>query len=26
MPAAFEHLGLDVPKTSRQAESDLFED
>ena len=26
MPAAFEHLGLDVPKTARQAEADLFED
>ena len=26
MPAAFEHLGLDVPKTSQQAASDLFED
>ena len=25
-PAAFEHLGLDVPKTARQAEADLFED
>ena len=26
MPAAFEHLGLNVPKTARQAEADLFED
>jgi Holliday junction DNA helicase RuvB len=26
MPAAFEHLGLDVPKTARQAAADLFED
>lgn len=26
MPAAFEHLGLDVPKTARQAEADLFEE
>ena len=26
MPAAFKHLGLDVPKTARQAEADLFED
>ena len=26
MPAAFEHLGLDMPKTARQAEADLFED
>ena len=26
MPAAFEHLGLDVPKNARQAEADLFED
>ena len=26
MPAAFDHLGLDVPKTARQAEADLFED
>ena len=26
MPAAFEHLGLDIPKTARQAAADLFED
>ena len=26
MQAAFEHLGLDVPKTARQAEADLFEE
>ena len=26
MPAAFEHLGLDVPKMARQAAADLFED
>jgi Holliday junction DNA helicase RuvB len=26
MPAAFEHLGLNVPKAAHQAASDLFED
>ena len=26
MPAAFKHLGLDVPQTARRAEADLFED
>lgn len=26
MPAAFEHLGLDIPKTARRAAADLFED
>ena len=26
MPAAFEHLGLDIPKTAQQAAADLFED